>query len=144
MAKEEAKLRKDLLELMIQKFGKKVDIDEMEEVQLRRMVLDLRLSRLDLKSLYEHELKLWKGTYENKQIQLASLIKQNTEKFELLTVMNREKLEFTHLVETQQYKKQHFDDVVDAATFYRKDIQKLSEIVKKQRKEIQVGSSLVK
>lgn len=54
------KLKKDIIEKMKLRFGREVDLDELEEVQLKRMVMDLRLSQLDIRSLYEKEIHLWR------------------------------------------------------------------------------------
>lgn len=60
MKKDLGRLKKEILELMIIKFGRKVDIDEIEEAHLRKLVLELRMSKTDIRSLYEHELHMWK------------------------------------------------------------------------------------
>lgn len=53
-------LRESINELLIQKFGSVVDIDDVEEAYLKKLVYDLRMSQTDIKSLYVEEMQYWK------------------------------------------------------------------------------------
>lgn len=53
-------LRDDIKELLIQKFGSIVDIDDVEEAYLKKLVYDLRMSQTDIKSLYLEEMQYWR------------------------------------------------------------------------------------
>lgn len=52
-------MKEDIAETMRTKFGKVVDLDEIQEAYLKRLVFDLRMSKINVRSIYEHELKLW-------------------------------------------------------------------------------------
>lgn len=132
------RLKGEIVELMKRKFGREVDIDELEEVQLKRMVFDLRMSLLDVRSLYERELDLWSRKYAEKQAELAKAINDNTARLELLALINREKTELARIIDHQNKKREHLDNVVDVADVYKDDIKKLTEIVKNQNKELQL------
>lgn len=58
-------LKREIKETMIQKIGCIVDIDEIEEAYLRRLAHDLRLTEVDIKSLYIEETNLWKVNLNN-------------------------------------------------------------------------------
>lgn len=60
MEKKIADIKADTTESMKRKFGRKIDLDEIQEAYLRRLVFDLRMSKIDVRSLYEQELKSWK------------------------------------------------------------------------------------
>lgn len=59
MAKQISNLKKQIKEAMIRKFGTVVDLNEVEESYLRRLVLDLRLSSVDFQSMYQAEIELY-------------------------------------------------------------------------------------
>lgn len=52
-------LKDKVKETMMIKFGNLIDVDELEEVNLRCFVTNLRMSQIDIKSLYESETQHW-------------------------------------------------------------------------------------
>lgn len=52
-----SKLKADIVDLMLIKFGRKVNIDELEESILKRLVQDLRFALLKFGEDYERELE---------------------------------------------------------------------------------------
>lgn len=53
-------LNNNIEELMKKKFGKSVDLDEIQEAQLKKLIFDLRMSMLDIRNMYEEELHQWR------------------------------------------------------------------------------------
>lgn len=45
--------------VMKQRFGRVVDLNDVQEALLKKLVFNLRMSMLDIKALYEAELSLW-------------------------------------------------------------------------------------
>lgn len=53
-------LNNNIAECMKKKFGKAIDLDEVQEALLKKLIFDLRMSMLDIRSMYEEELHLWR------------------------------------------------------------------------------------
>lgn len=53
-------LKEQVKETMMIKFGSIIDVDELEEANLRQLVNNLRMSQIDIKSLYETEMQHWR------------------------------------------------------------------------------------
>lgn len=77
--------------------------------------------------------------YEEIQIELENIIKENTSKLDLLVVLTRERSHLEQEINSQKRRKLHIASVVDVAYECRDDIQKLATIVKNQKKHLQVN-----
>jgi hypothetical protein len=47
------KLKEDITECMLRKFGREIDLDELEESVLQRLVAEMKYSTKDIKKTYE-------------------------------------------------------------------------------------------
>ena len=59
MEKSIQELKEKIEILMKQRFGRVVDLDDVQEALLKKLVFNLKMSKLDIKRLYEAELSLW-------------------------------------------------------------------------------------
>lgn len=55
-------MKEDIVETMKIKFGRVIDLDEIQEAYLRRLIFELRMSRMTIREAYEHELRIWQVT----------------------------------------------------------------------------------
>lgn len=70
--------------------------------------------------------------------ELAAAIRQNTEKTELLTLLTKEKAEFARVLDHQKNQRPLMENVIETAETYKRDVQKLYDVVQRQKKEIGV------
>ncbi|GJQ65650.1 hypothetical protein Trydic_g7740 [Trypoxylus dichotomus] len=57
------RLNNTIAESMKKKFGKVVDLDEVQEALIKKLIFDLRMSMLDISTMFEDELHMWKVNY---------------------------------------------------------------------------------
>lgn len=72
---------------------------------------------------------------------LTKAIQENTNRVELLGLMNRERTELARIISNQvriQEEQKQTESINDVTEMYRKDIEKLSVIVKKQNNELKL------
>ncbi|XP_030750373.1 cilia- and flagella-associated protein 44 [Sitophilus oryzae] len=154
MKRKVSHLKMEIVSLLKEKFGKVVDINELErailqrsfqknyvneleEVLLKKMVYDLRIKMTDVKGLYIDELEHWQRKIVQCQIDLAKELKENTKRLELLTVMNKEKKELAKFVDSQQRKKEKLQYIETIHKDFMKDMKKLEEIAADQQRTLQ-------
>jgi predicted chitinase len=56
MAEMIHKLKEDITECMLRKFGREIDLNELEESILRRLVAEMKYSTKDIKKAYERRI----------------------------------------------------------------------------------------
>jgi hypothetical protein len=56
MAEKIHRLKKDITECMHKKFGGKIDLDELQEAVLKRLVAEMKSSRKDIRRAYERKI----------------------------------------------------------------------------------------
>ncbi|KAF7286507.1 hypothetical protein GWI33_004914 [Rhynchophorus ferrugineus] len=154
MQRKAKMLKKEIVSLLKIKFGKVVDINELEmamiqrsfqknfvneleEVLLKKMVYDLRIKMTDVRSLYISQLEHWQKKIVNGQIQLAKKIKDNTKRLELLAVISKEKKELARFIDTQQRRKEKIENTEVVHIKFLEDLKKLEDIVFEQNQTLQ-------
>lgn len=154
MAKTIKRLQETILDKMKTKFGKVVDINEIEEAMLKRtfgkddlhdleevllkkIVHDLRLSMMDIKGMYIEELNFWRDQIVQTQKELTYALRYNTSQQELLAYLVNEKVEVAQTVMGQAKKQAHIMQVNQISKGYHKEIEKLQAILVEQNQQIQ-------
>lgn len=132
-------LNKQIEDEMITKFGSKIEIDELEEAVLRRLVQELRLAMLNIKEMYQKELTQWTDVFASKQVELKNIIKENTARLEVYAILNQEKTYLTQFLNQQMKKMEHVEKRVGMTEdFFFKDIERLKKVVEMQNEQIEV------
>lgn len=131
-------LKKRILDEMKLKFGSKVDIDDLEEATLRRLVLELRVAMLNIRDELEKQLSSWNDTLDLKQIELKNTIRDNTARLEVLAVLNQEKASMAQLLANQTKKVEEKEKGSHRPDeYFTQDVSKLDKVVAMQRKQIE-------
>ncbi|XP_058463045.1 cilia- and flagella-associated protein 44 isoform X2 [Malaya genurostris] len=133
MEQQIIELKEQLNEAMIKKFGRIVDLDELEETILRKFAFEIRANMDDVKKAYAERTRDLKIMYSKKQTELTRVIQEGTEKLHILTVLQEEHNKLTKLLANQDKlmeKKDH--DPKD----YEPDLIKLKEIARTQKEQI--------
>ncbi|KAK5643495.1 hypothetical protein RI129_007340 [Pyrocoelia pectoralis] len=160
MRKDIAELKSKIKELMVIKFGQTIDVEEVEETSLkalmfgrpmvniddleesvlRKMVFEFRLSQEKIDNLYKHEIMLWTKLYTQKQVELAETIKGNTARLDLLGVLNKEKAEMARTIDYQARQREKGTVLTESEILKMSegDLDQLSNIVKNQNKELKM------
>lgn len=127
-------LTKQINETIIRKLGMKVDIDDIEETLLKKLVAEMHGTVLDLEKSFDKKLEnIWKQVIE-KENEFARKLQDNTEKNNLLTVLQEQKLK---LRETIQRQDRIICSEKEREEEHEKDIEKLQRIVEKQKTKIE-------
>lgn len=127
-------LKEEINSAMTKKFGRVVDLDELEEAILRRFVYEMRTNKEDVKKEYAKKIAKVKKALATKEEELAKTIQEGTEKLNILTILQEEKNYLTHILllqrkmEKQSAEKSHVD--------YKKDVLRLREIARHQHEQI--------
>ncbi|XP_066257532.1 cilia- and flagella-associated protein 44 [Euwallacea similis] len=147
-------LKQDIQRLLKIKFGKEVNIDELEmtalkrsfqknvvneleEVVLKKLVYELRVNMADVKGIYIAELERWQKEIGSSQHELAKEIKGNTRRLELLDVISKEKKTLVKFVETQDKRRERVEQMEAVHRDFTKDLQKFQEIIEEQNRTLQ-------
>ncbi|KAL3267246.1 hypothetical protein HHI36_011379 [Cryptolaemus montrouzieri] len=146
-------LKQQIVDLILLKFGKvsRVDVidehlekktfgddivNELMEALLRKMVHELRLSLVDVKSLYKDELHLWERKLENVETEYAEALKDNTARLDLLGLLKKEKLELSSQIANQNKKRDLVDKRKDTAEEIVNELGHLKKLLKQQQAQI--------
>ncbi|XP_066154142.1 cilia- and flagella-associated protein 44 isoform X2 [Euwallacea fornicatus] len=147
-------LKQDIQRLLKIKFGKEVDIgelemtaskrsfqknvvNELEEVVLKKLVYELRINMADVKGIYIAELEHWQKEIRSSQYELTKEIKDNTRRLELLDVISKEKKSLAKFVDTQDKRREQVEEMEAIHRDFTKDLQKLQEIIEEQNHTLQ-------
>jgi predicted ribosome quality control (RQC) complex YloA/Tae2 family protein len=117
-------------------FGKD-DLHDLEEVLLKKIVHDLRLSMMDIKGMYIDELNFWKDKIYETQKELTYALRHNTSQQELLTFLVKEKVDLAQHLVSQEKKKAHLVGVEDVSRYYSEEIKKLHAVIEEQHRQLQ-------
>ncbi|KAK6640272.1 hypothetical protein RUM44_011958 [Polyplax serrata] len=126
-------LTKEINEVMLRKFGTKVDIDDIEESLLKKLVADMHRIILDLEKSCDQKLKNIRQELYEKENEYARRLQDNTEKYNLLTVLQEQKLRLRDLIERQDKilcsEKETDEEEI-------KDMENLRKVIKSQESKI--------
>ncbi|XP_069678702.1 cilia- and flagella-associated protein 44 [Periplaneta americana] len=129
------RLNDDITECMYRKFGGRIDLEELEESIIKRLVAEMKTSLANIKKECERTLFLMEEKLHEKQEILCTYIRENTEKLHLLTVLEEEKQSLEKLLQIQAFK---LEEAVDEERDpYKSDNEKLLKAKKRQALQIQ-------
>ncbi|KFB51082.1 AGAP006735-PA-like protein [Anopheles sinensis] len=126
-------LREEINETMMKKFGRVIDLDELEETILRQYTFEMRANLDDVKKNYDERTKELKKLYSKKQEELKKVIQEGTEKLHVLTVLQEE---YNNLEKALAHQKQLQEKRANPPPTYSEDLSKLREIAKIQKEQI--------
>lgn len=135
MEKQIHDLEETYNEEMIKKFGMKVNLDDMEEGILRKMVYDIRATTVDIQKEYNAKARELRKEYAKRQEKLKCLVLQEIEKLNVLTVLQEENNLLDGL--SLQQNDQHEAEIDN--TKWEEDLARLTAVSKQQKHEIQVS-----
>lgn len=126
-------------EEMIKKFGMKVDLDELEEGILRKMVYDIRATTVDIQKEYNTKARELRTEFAKRQEELKCVVMKEIEKLNILTVLQEEYNLLNGLLMQQSGQ-----DVVEIDnTMWEEDLARLTSVANQQKLEIQVCTLVV-
>lgn len=154
MRKQTISLQEKIVQNMKYKFGKVVniieieeamlkqsfgrdDLHDLEEVLLKKIVHDLRLSAVDVKGIYLPQLSYWKQQIVDFQKHLTYTLRHSTSQRELLTLLLKEKTELTQALIKQEKKKSYVNNVSGISKKYYEEIKKLEITIADQNELLQ-------
>ncbi|KAJ3657744.1 hypothetical protein Zmor_009527 [Zophobas morio] len=127
----------EIEEAMLKRTFGKDDLHDLEEVLLKKIVHDLRLSMMDIKSMYINDLNFWSAEIVRVQKELTYALRYNTSQQELMTSLVKEKTELAQNLLSQGKKKQHLEGVADVVRRYGEENTKLEAVVEEQCRQMQ-------
>ncbi|XP_055624931.1 cilia- and flagella-associated protein 44 isoform X2 [Toxorhynchites rutilus septentrionalis] len=126
-------LKENINEAMIKKFGRIVNLDELEETILRKFAFEMRANMDDVKRSYAERTRDLKRIYSKKQDELTRVIQEGTEKLHVLTVLQEE---YNNLTKMLAHQKKLLEKQELPQPSYEADLAKLKEIAKAQKEQI--------
>lgn len=142
MDKQIVDLRDETNQAMQKKFGRVIDLNEIEETILRRfafeMQLELRANNDTIKRHYNERINQLKRTRTEKEETLNRVIQESTEKLNILTVLEEEKNFLHRIVAQQSRKKDSKPSSVANQLEISRDLSKLKEISSHQKEQIEM------
>lgn len=142
MEKQIADLKEATNQAMLKKFGRIINLDEVQETILRRfafeMQIELRTNVDDIKKQYNTKINDLKTLKTKKQEEFNRVIQEGTEKLNILTVLEEEKNYLYRIVSYQSRKKDQ-KSTDSTQRHIGKDLCKLKEISKHQKDQIEVN-----
>lgn len=129
-------LRDQVKETMVQKFGMPVDLDELQEALLTKLLFEIRLNVDDVVEVeFKRRMAEQKRAVAVKQVELTRVIQEGTEKLNVLTVLHEERNNLDEILANQikLRDKQQQGAKVD----FTRDLEGLRLIVREQDKQIE-------
>ncbi|KAL0267585.1 UNVERIFIED_CONTAM: hypothetical protein PYX00_009818 [Menopon gallinae] len=128
------KLKTEIDETMIRKFGVKVDIDDIEESLLKRLVADMHSIVLELEKNLKQQQRPLREKLSEREETYANKLQENTERNNLITVLEEErtKLRQTFLRQRTAICEETFE----REDVWGQDIERLEKTVKRQEDRI--------
>nr|XP_029730533.1 LOW QUALITY PROTEIN: cilia- and flagella-associated protein 44-like [Aedes albopictus] len=126
-------LRDEINQAMIKKFGRIINLDELEETILRKFAFEMRANMDDVKKSYAERTRDLKNLYSKKQQELTKVIQEGTEKLHVLTVLQEE---YNNLTKMLAHQKKLMEKKDQTPINYESDLAKLKEIAKAQKEQI--------
>ncbi|XP_011500262.1 PREDICTED: uncharacterized protein LOC105364098 [Ceratosolen solmsi marchali] len=133
MKEEIDKLKRKIKKKMQQKFGQQISLVTLYEAVLRRLIDDIKANTSSLVKFYDNKIKSIKNEYTKKLEVLKDLIKDNTEKLSILTVLEEELLK---LRKTLNVKLMSEEEINKLELEYKSELGKLKRILKEQEKHM--------
>ncbi|CRK89887.1 CLUMA_CG003434, isoform A [Clunio marinus] len=137
MEKQITDLKDETSQAMLKKFGRIVDLNEVEETILRKFAFDMqvemRANSEDIKRHYSNKINELKKSKMNKEENLNRVIQEATEKLNILTVLEEEK-NFLHRILMNQARKKEVQSYHEDEN----DLSKLKEISNHQKEQIEM------
>lgn len=140
MEKQISDLKEGTSQAMLKKFGRVIDLNEVEETILRRfafeMQVEMRANAEDIKRQYADKINELKKAKTGKEETLNRVIQEATEKLNILTVLEEEKNFLYRIISMQSRKKESRS----AGSSYGidNDLSKLKEISHHQKEQIEM------
>lgn len=122
---------------MMKKFGMRVDLDELEEGILRRMVFDIRANVEEMQKEYDKKARDLRAEFAKAQEELKCVVQQEIEKLNVLTVLQEEQNWLTALARNRMAKGEG-GKATSSGIDIEGDVMKLSSIANQQLNEIAV------
>lgn len=142
MAAKIRSMKKKIIHEMKIKFGSKVNVDELEEAILRRLVMELRVAMLNIGEEYDKQVHEWEDIMADRQVELKNVIRENTARLDIFAALQHEKSELTKFLDYQSSK---IDQVqrgdIRPDSYFTEDIDRLKNIVTMQQQQMQVSSA---
>lgn len=135
MEKQIHDLEEQYDEEMLKKFGMKVNLDEMQEGILRRMVYNIRANTSEIQKEYNAKAKELRKEYAKRQDELKCVVMKEIEKLNVLTVLQEEKNVLDGYF--MQYNGKEEVDIDNSK--WEEDLVRLTAIAKQQKQEIVVN-----
>ncbi|XP_029043385.1 cilia- and flagella-associated protein 44 isoform X1 [Osmia bicornis bicornis] len=132
MESENKKLKEDIKEKMIQKFGREVSLINLYETILQRLIYDTKTDVRKIMKNYNKDIKSIKENYDEALIVLENVIRDNTEKLSLLTILEKEKNKLRKDLERVLIPK---ENMVQTELEYKADINMLENILDHQMQQ---------
>ncbi|XP_076222298.1 cilia- and flagella-associated protein 44 [Nomia melanderi] len=98
MEAQNKKLELEIKEKMIQKFGRKVSLINLYEIVLQRLIYETKTDIHKIMKNFSEDMKNVKRDCNEGLIVLTNLIRNNTEKVSLLTVLEKEKIKLKKIL----------------------------------------------
>uniref|UniRef100_A0A182V315 Cilia- and flagella-associated protein 44 n=1 Tax=Anopheles merus TaxID=30066 RepID=A0A182V315_ANOME len=133
MRQQLVSLKEEINETMMKKFGRVIDLDELEETILRQYTFEMRANLDDVRKSYEERARELKKLYAKKQEELKKVIQEGTEKLHILTVLQEE---YNNLEKALAHQKLILERRKQPPPTYSEDLSKLREIAKIQKEQI--------
>lgn len=136
------KLKTRIIREMNTKFGSVVDIKELEEYLLKRMIFDLRLSLSDVKGMFNAQMNHLYEVFKGHQKAMMKWLKLNTASQDLLCMLRVEKDDLSKVYDHQQKVLAGIDHLFEQANKVKVELMKLDKIIKSQNEDIEVSNIL--
>lgn len=130
----EAQLKDNIKDAMVKKFGMPINLDELQEALLKRLLFEIRLNVGDVEREFRQKISEHKMSIQEKQIELTKTIQEGTEKLNILTVLHEEKNNLDEVLANQiKLRRKKEEKRMD----FSKDIDRLRRISRDQLKQIE-------
>nr|XP_033337675.1 cilia- and flagella-associated protein 44 [Megalopta genalis] len=132
METQNKSLELEIKEKMIQKFGRKVSLLSLYETILQRMIYETKTDMRKIMKTFSVDLKNVKRECNEGLIILANLIRNNTEKISLLTILEKEKIKLKKMLEQVPVSE---EDMLKVELQHQTDISILERVLHNQMQQ---------
>ncbi|XP_023287600.1 uncharacterized protein LOC105700070 isoform X2 [Orussus abietinus] len=123
------KLKSNIKEEMIRKFGQELSLSTLYEAVLQRMIYETKVNLNSMMKSYDDQIKCVKKKYAEQVDTLKDLIQDNTEKLCFLTVLEEEQIKLQKILRRAPITE---EDIQRIETTYRDDLTRLENILRSQ------------
>ncbi|XP_034946338.1 cilia- and flagella-associated protein 44 [Chelonus insularis] len=132
MESEIKRLKTEIKDEMSRKFGREISLIKLYEAVLRRMIFDIRADITDETKVYDKRINEVKAKYHQQILVLENLIKENTEKLNILTTLEEEQHKLRKILRKTP---ETVDNIMRIKNDYEEDLRKLEEILQHQKNQ---------